>query len=367
MSGKEATPFIELYNAGAGEVDLSRLELVVRRSGQADVRSLIIPKGTTLAPGAFLVLEQASDAVLTEPTTIFIPVSTGPVIKFPKGTETLPVTDVTSFAVGQKMGIGLGGDYEVVSVTRVGKSSTQTNLSQAAAKGDTRLLLDETANLEAGSELTIDTGDRIEVVKVKTVIKSVERYVRRFGGPEMPREQGEVELEAPLKADHAVAVDVSCPGSGISFSPATRFAHESGDALQALGDAPQGIYATGKPDEALKYRYTLSTTAGSIALIDPASKTVIDAVVYGSQQSNSSGNGTIASPDLATLEGDQKGGGCIAVVPRAVSPFMLARNPNMPQPPVAIMRWPDGADSDQLCSDFRQDNSPTPGAPNRAE
>ena len=90
-------------------------------------------------------------------------------------------------------------------------------------------------------------------------------------------------------------------------------------------------------------------------------------MVYGSQQSNSSGNGTIASPDLATLEGDQNGGGCIAVVPRAVSPFMLARNPNMPQPPVCIMRYPDGADADQLCKDFRQDNVPTPGGPNRAE
>ena len=183
------------------------------------------------------------------------------------------------------MGIDLGGDYEVVTVTRVGKSATQTNLAQAAAKGDTRLFLEESANLEAGSQLTVDTGDRIEVVKVKTVIKSVERYVRRFGGPEVPRELGEVEIEAPLSADHAVGVDVSCPGSGISFSPATRFAHESGDALQPLGENPQGIYATGKPDEALAFRYTLSTTAGSIALIDPATETVIDAVVYGSQQS----------------------------------------------------------------------------------
>ena len=367
MSGKETNPFIELYNASTGAIDLSGLELLVRRSGQEQVRSLIIPKGTVVAPGDFLLLEQAEDAVLTAPTTIFIPVSTGPVLTFPKGIETLPVTDVANFAVGQKMGIDLGGDYEVVTVTRVGKSATQTNLAQAAAKGDTQLYLEESANLEAGSELTVDTGDRIEIVKVKSVIKSVERYVRHFGGPEMPRELGVVELEAPLKADHAVGVDVSCPGSGISFSPATRFAHVSGEALQPLGDDPKGLYATGKPDNALKFRYTLSATAGSIALFDPATETVIDAVVYGSQQSNSSGNGTIASPDLATLEGDQKGGGCIAVVPRGASPFMLMRNPDMPQPPVAIMRWPDGADTDQLCSDFRQDTAPTPGAPNRAE
>ena len=367
LSGDGMTPFIELYNASSEAVDLSKVELVVRRSGQEAVRSLIIPKGTTLAAGEYLLLEQAADAVLAAPTTIFIPVSTGPKLSFPKGTDILPATDVSGFEAGQKMGIGMGDDYEVVTVTGVGKASTQSNLAKAAAKGDTQLYLEESANLEPGSELTVDTGDRIEVVRVKTVLKSVERYVRRFGGPEIPRDTGLVELESPLKADHAYGVDVSCPGSGIIFSPATRFAHESGDALQPLGDEPKGLYATGKPDEALTFRYILSTTAGSVALLDPATETVIDAVVYGSQQSNSSGNGTIASPDLATLEGDQQGGGCIAVVPRAMSPFMMTRNPNIPRTPVAIMRFPDGADTDQLCKDFRQATVPTPGAANKAE
>lgn len=368
MEGKDLNPFIELYNASPAEVDLSGVELVLRRSGQASVRALTLPKGTKLASGAFLVLEQHPDAVLSAPTTIFTPISTGPIIDFPAGQDNLPVTSTEGFAVGQKMGIAIGGEYETVTITRIGKPSTQTNLSQAASAGDTRLLLDETANLEAGSELTVDTGDRIEIVRVKTVVTSVERYVRRFGQPETPREQGIVELDSPLKRDHAVGVDVSCPGSGIDFSPATRFAHESGDAVQPLGTNPQGLFATGKPDEGLAYRYALSTTAGSIALVDQASGAVIDAVVYGSQQSNSSGNGTIASPELATLEGMQDGGGCIAVVPRALSPFQLARMPKgTVQPPVCIMRWPDGADADQLCQDFRQTAVATPGAPNRTE
>ena len=42
---------------------------------------------------------------------------------------------------------------------------------------------------------------------------------------------------------------------------------------------------------------------------------VVDAIVYGSQQSNSSANGTITSPEIAILEGDQSQGGCIVVVP----------------------------------------------------
>ena len=365
LEGKDLNPFIELYNASSEEIDLSGIELVVRRSGQAPVRVLTLPKDTRLAAHGFLVLKQSEDAVLPAPTTLFTPVSTGPVLQFPAGVETLPVAGTTGFEIGQRMGIALGGDYETVTVTRVGKPSTQTNLSQAASAGDVQLLLDETANLEAGSELTLDTGDRIEIVRVKTVIKSVERYVRRFGQPEQPREQGIVELESPLKRAHAVGVDVSCPGSGISFTPATRFAHESGDAVQPLGETPLGLFATGKPDEGLSYRYALSPSAGSVALVDPTTELVLDAVVYGSQQSNSSANGTIASPELAVLEGDQKGGGCIAVVPRALSPFMLARMPKgTVQPPVCIIRWPDGADTDQLCTDFHQTTIPSPGIPN---
>ena len=365
LEGKDLNPFIELYNASSEEVDLSGTELVVRRSGQASVRVLTLPKDTRLNAKSFLVLKQSEDAILPAPTSLFTPVSTGPILHFPAGVETLPVAGTTGFEVGQKMGIALGGDYETVTVTRIGKPSTQTNLSQAASAGDVQLLLDETANLEAGSELTVDTGDRIETVRVKTVIKSVERYVRRFGQPEQPREQGIVELEAPLKRAHAVGVDVSCPGSGISFTPATRFAHESGDAVQPLGETVQGLFATGKPDEGLSYRYALSPAAGSVALVDPATGAVLDAVVYGSQQSNSSANGTIASPELAVLEGDQKGGGCIAVVPRALSPFMLARMPKgTVQPPVCIVRWPDGADTDQLCTDFHQTAIPSPGKPN---
>ena len=368
LEGQGLDPFIELYNASSAEADLSGVGLVVRRSGQAPVRVLTLPEGTRLAAGGFLLLEQSAEAVLPAPTTLFTPVSTGPILQFPAGVETLPVTSTAGFAVGQQMGVALGGDYETVTVTRIGKPSTQTNLSQAAAAGDIQLLLDETANLEAGSELTLDTGDRIETARVKTVVKSVERYVRRFGQPEQPREQGVVELEAPLKSAHATGVDVSCPGSGVSFTPATRYAHESGDAVQPLGETVQGLLATGKPDEGLVYRYALSPAAGSVALVDSATGTVLDAVVYGSQQSNSSANGTIASPELATLEGDQNGGGCIAVVPRAMPAFMLARMPKgTVPPPVCIIRLPDGADADQLCSDFRQTTVPTPGGPNKTE
>ena len=133
-------------------------------------------------------------------------------------------------------------------------------------------------------------------------------------------------------------VDVSDVGTGISFSPATKFPHVSGDAVQALGsgitlDSPLAkghaygaavvnplattVGYQGPPAPNQWFGGALSTRAGSIALLDASGAVVVDAMVYGSQQSNSSGNGTIASPELATLEGDQGKGGCIVVVPGA--------------------------------------------------
>ena len=367
LAGEGLEPFVELYNAGSEEADLSGLELVVRRSGQASVRALTLPEGTRLAAGGFLLLKQAPEAV-PAPTTLFIPVSTGPILTFPAGTNVLPATSVDGIAAGQKLGIGLGGSYELVTVTEVGTPATQTNLARPAKAGDNTLFIDTTADLVAGQEITIDTGDRKEIAVVKNVLVSARKRIRRFGEPTPPTppELGHVELAAPLQKDHAESVDVSSPGTGVRFEPATRFAHESGDALQPFTAEPEGLYATGKPDVGLTYRYALSPTAGSVALVDPATGVILDAVVYGSQQSNSSANGTIASPELATLEGNQQGGGCIAVVPRALSPFQLARMPKgTVPPPVCIIRWPDGNDADALCTDFRQTTAPTPGAPNQ--
>ena len=75
--------------------------------------------------------------------------------------------------------------------------------------------------------------------------------------------------------------------------------------------------------------------------MDASGALVVDAMVYGSQQSNSSGNGTIASPEIAVLEGDQRQGGCIVVVPGAAGGAGTSRG-----------RFPDGADTDSNCTDF---------------
>jgi hypothetical protein len=110
-----------------------------------------------------------------------------------------------------------------------------------------------------------------------------------------------------------------------------------------------------------RFGMPLSARAGSIALLDASGSTVVDAIVYGSQQSSSSANGSITSPELATLEGDQGKGGCIAVVPNVGGRGAAAA----PAPNRSVARLPDGRDEDSLCTDFRLSNTPTPGAANQ--
>ncbi|HET7896837.1 MAG TPA: hypothetical protein VFL47_04190, partial [Flavisolibacter sp.] len=321
----------------------------------------------------------------TAMTTLFVPVSTGPWLTFPVGTTNLPITNATGFTVGQKIGIDLGGHYEVATVTAVGKAATQTNLVVAAKAGDNTIRVAENVNMTAGDVLTINTGARKEVVKVKRIINVVTTPARGAS-----TQAGEVELTAPLKLDHMNGVDVAGAGTGISFSPATRFVHKSGEAVQALGsgitldkkldkshavgaaiinaqNTTVGYQGSQKPNQ--WYGLPLSTTAGSIALTDASGAVLVDGMVYGSQQSNSSANGTIASPEIATLEGVQTGGGCIVVVPTPPRNFQQSTSTN-DQTNKSYGRFPDGNDNDNNCGDFLSQSSTTlvaastPGANN---
>jgi hypothetical protein len=283
----------------------------------------------------------------------------------------------------------IGGNYEMATVTAVGKAATQTTLSDAAVAGATDIKVAANADMTVGDQLTVGTGGRKELATVKRIVNSVAAPsgrggfgggFRGVGGP-----AGEVELAAPLKFDHLSGVNVSDVGTGISFLPATRFPHVSGDAVQALGSgitldnsltkhheygaaivntlATTGSYQ-GPPAPDQWFGNPLSTSAGSIALFDASGKVLVDGMVFGSRQSSSSANGTIASPEIATLEGDQSQGGCIAVVPstgrgglgRGAAPAGATNR--------SVGLASDGADTDNNCTDF-QLQTPTPGAPNQ--
>src|SRR6185437_14417751 len=384
--------FIELYNASDRAVDLSGWRLVGTQSQWSPVALATIPAGTKLAAHGFYLLGLASSGLAAPAkagtktiqvrnttgfavgqkieidgesraitvigsaasplTTVFIPVSTEPRMTFPAGSTHLPVASAAGFVAGQEIGIDIGGKYEVATVIAVGKAGTQTTLAEAALAGTSSIRIAANSSIAAGDSVTIGTGAQIETVRVANI-----------GGAGANR--AAIELAAPLKHDHAASVDVLSVGTGITFTPATRFPHSAGDALQALGsgitlDKPLARnHSYGAPvinpmADAAAYPVThapnpwygnaLSAGAGSIALADSTHATIIDAVVYGSQQSNSSGNGTIASPELATLVSDQGQGGCIV----AVSSGQMAANAGK-----SWGRYPDGKGTHRLCADFQ--------------
>jgi hypothetical protein len=397
-AGANATnQFIELYNASANAVDLSNWTLIHTPSQWAPVKLATIPAGTKLASHAFYLLGLAGsglaapaspgDATInvrsatgfapgqkididgesrtiksvgtaaTPMTLVFVPVSTGPWLTIPAGSTNLPVTSAAGFAVGEKIGIDLGGNYEIATVTAVGKAATQTTLSAAVSAGATSIKVAADSNITAGDTLTVGAGGRKELVKVASVGAS----------------GAGINLATPLRIDHQQGINVSDVGTGISFSPATKFQHTSGDAVQALGsgimiDSPLAkVHAYGAPvvnAMATTAGYqgppapnqwfggALSASAGSIALMDASGTVVVDAMVYGSQQSNSSGNGTIASPELATLYGEQGQGGCIAVVPAAGRGGFGGQAAATSGPNRSLGRVPDGRDTGSLCADF---------------
>jgi non-reducing end alpha-L-arabinofuranosidase len=395
----QTNQFIELYNPTGSTVDLSNWTLVNTQSQWAPVTLATIPSGTTLAGGAYYLLGLAASGLAAPAnagsasinvrntagfaagqtididgeirtittvgspaspmTTVFIPVSTGPWLTIPEGSTNVPVTSAAGFEVGQRIGIDAGGRHELATVTTVGKAATQTTLSAAAVAGATTIKVEADSNMTAGDTLTIGTGGRKETVVVAHV------------GTAGPSGAG-VDLAAPLRFDYASGVDVSDVGPGISFSPATKFPHVSGDAVQALGSgltldrplarshsygaavvnrmtAAEGYQ--GPPEPRQWFGGVLSARAGSIVLLDASGTVVVDAIVYGSQQSNSSGNGTIASPEIATLESDQHQGGCIAVVPTVPRGFGPAAS-TASAVNRSLGRFPDGRDTDSLCADF---------------
>ena len=390
--GNATDQFIELFNAASTPVDLSNWKLTHTPSQWATFKLATIPSGTRIAAHSFYLLGLANSGLAApvsagatsinvrstasfEPgqkieidgerrtvvsvgtsagpmTMVFEPVSTGPWITIPAGSTNLPIASVAGFAIGQKVAIDLGGNYELATVTAVGKAGTQTMLSVGAAAGAAEIKLAATANITAGDTLTIGTGTRKELVKVVGVGDTVN-------------------LATPLKFAHAASIDVSDAGTGITFFPATKLPHASGDAVQALGSgitldqplakphpdnapvlnssATTGGYTGPSPNQ--WFGGVLAARGGSIALMDASGMVVVDAIVYGSQQSNSSGNGTVTSPELATLESAQDKGGCIAVVPTQPRAFGAASPPVDPTNR-SLGRFPDSADTGNNCTDF---------------
>jgi hypothetical protein len=218
--------FIELYNAGSKDVDISNWTLTEHPTQQAIFSNVKIPAGTMLATGGFYLLGlsnsglttparkgdttihvrsttgmTADDTIIidtgsgvetrkvvsvgtaaTNSTTLWQPVPDGPIITIPAGSTNVPVTSVAGFAVGEKIALGYGATYpavardteryEVATVTAVGKPGTQALLGADAAAGATNSKVTSVANITAGDKIRLDidsVGHGIETVMVTNV------------------------------------------------------------------------------------------------------------------------------------------------------------------------------------------------------
>ncbi len=227
-SGSESNStdsFIELYNAGSTEADLSGWSLTNRPAQQTVFSSVRIPAGTKLKPKGFYLLGlsnsglavsartgdvtlhvrevkgmSAGDTVeidtgkqaesrkilaigtaASDRTSLWQPLPDGP-LTLPPGSTNVPVQSVAGFKVGEKIALGYGSalpftgsgieKYETVTVTSVGKPGTQAYLATDAAAGATELQVTAVEDISAGDKIRLDIdspGHGIEVVTVISV------------------------------------------------------------------------------------------------------------------------------------------------------------------------------------------------------
>jgi hypothetical protein len=226
--------FIELYNAGAGAVDISNWTLTEHPAQQAIFSNVKIPAGTRLGAHGFYLLG-LSDSGLAVPahkgdstiyvrstagmnagdsigigagsgaetrkiasigtaaapsTTLWQPLPEGPIITIPAGSTNVPFTaagggrggtEQSGFAAGEKIAIGYGATYpavarsvehyEVVTVTATGKPGTQAWLGADARAGATNISVTNVASISAGDKIRLDIASKGHGIETVTVTK----------------------------------------------------------------------------------------------------------------------------------------------------------------------------------------------------
>ncbi len=350
--GNPTDSFIELYNAGSQSVDLSEWTLTEHPAHQAIFSSVKIPAGTKLAAGGFYLLGLSNSGLAvpahagsstihvrsidgmsvgdtinigtgsslearkvgslgtaaSNHTTLWQSLPEEVVITVPAGSTNVPVENASGFVVGQKIALGYGStypivantveQYEIATVTAVGKPGTQAYLATDAPAGATNIQVTSLANISTGDKIRLDidsVGHGIETVTVANIGTAANQTnlsvpasagatrisVRRADGfaagnkitvgtpaiqqvvtvtavgtpgsdgtpidftPALakPHVASEwvvspgtgLDLAAPLRFNHAANLPFSDRGTGISFQPATAFAHSSNEPVQALG------------------------------------------------------------------------------------------------------------------------------------
>ncbi|HEY6901610.1 MAG TPA: arabinofuranosidase catalytic domain-containing protein, partial [Puia sp.] len=215
--------FIELYNAGEKEVDLSGWTFTHHPTQMPVFSSVKIPAGTRLGAHSFYVMGLSNSGLSVpakkgattiyvrsttgmlvgdmvkigsgpsaetrkvvsvtappepevtaggrppvipgSPTTIWQPLPEGPVITIPAGSTNIPVLNVEGFKAGQKMAIGYGAKYPAVGL---GLEKYEVVTITAVGKPGTQAYLSADAkagatNIKVSSVTNISVGDKIRL------------------------------------------------------------------------------------------------------------------------------------------------------------------------------------------------------------
>ncbi|MBQ0044842.1 MAG: lamin tail domain-containing protein [Bacteroidales bacterium] len=316
------------------------------------------------------------------PTTIWQPLPEGPVIKIPAGSKSVPVESLTGVKVGDKLAIGYGAQfpvptaqksqYEVVTVTKVGKPGVQAWLAYDAKKGERNIKVSSVEEISVGDVIRLDIdseGHGVEYVKVKKVGTASTQNPGR--GPMSLEEAGTgLTLEKPLKYNHSANMPFNTRGTGISFEPATKFdhfsnepvlalcyeialteglsnAHEIEDVILDASVKTAGYQGDVEPDQ--YFGGPALARLGNMTLYD-ADHNVVDCINWG----------TVVNPMLAEGYQGQSGleeyGNFIHLdVPNytAQQRFVNPNAPTMSHHNLSAGRFPDGRDSDDNMLDFK--------------
>ena len=167
----------------------------------------------------------------------------------PAGATNIKVTSVADISAGDKIRLDIdsvGHGIETVTVTSVGTQAIQTQRSRPnASAGATNIKVRGVNGFAVGDKITVGTPANKEMVTITAVgaCGSGRRRHRLYAGPRQGAIRDErvvvpgtgLDLAAPLKFNHAANMPFSDRGTGISFQPATAFAHSSNEPVQALG------------------------------------------------------------------------------------------------------------------------------------
>ena len=166
----------------------------------------------------------------------------------PAGATNIQVTSVANISTGDKIRLDIdsvGHGIETVTVVNVGTAASQTNLTAPAGAGATRISVRRGEGFAAGNKIMVGTPASQQVVTVTAVgtpgpdgtpIDFTPALAKPHVVSEWVVSPGTgLDLAAPLRFNHAANLPFSDRGTGISFQPATAFAHSSNEPVQALG------------------------------------------------------------------------------------------------------------------------------------